>query len=83
MSRIARLASEVFGYMKERVIPEISAEVGHSTSRGASELAAALFTGQGFVMYGPHRGPATELDQPGHQQPEQKHELKQEIEHEL
>lgn len=80
MSRIASLASSLFEYMKQRVIPEIAAEVDHSISHGASELAAGLFTERGFVMYGPHRGQAMESAQQDHQpEPERQHD----VEHDL
>lgn len=48
-------AKEMLGTMKD----EIGAELKHQAEAGSHELAAALFRGDGFVMY-PHAGKEAE-----------------------
>ncbi len=39
------------GMSWDKFFSDVGAELKHQVSAGAHELAAALFTGQGFVMY--------------------------------
>lgn len=79
------LAGQLFGTVVKRVVNlprdaprEIGAEVVHQVGAGAHELAAALFTGSGFVMYqrgarGDHgvHGPDQAQDGQGQDAPDQ------------
>jgi hypothetical protein len=63
------------------LVPEVGAEAKRQVELGASELAAALFKGDPFVMYGPSQRLAKrEQDQPAHDTQGQEHE--QELSHE-
>jgi len=55
-------------------IADIKAEASRKVELGASELANALFHGQGFVLYGPNGRPA-EHEKPN--EPEQEREPEQ------
>jgi hypothetical protein len=47
----------------QRIGPEIGAVVEHQIGRGATELANALFNGQGFVLYGHGSSHPANVDQ--------------------
>jgi hypothetical protein len=74
------IVEQLFSRLKD-IVPEAGAEIDRMAGLGAAELAAALFRGDPFVMYGPNqRSAKVEQEQSlfGHHGPSAEHEKNQE-----
>lgn len=77
---MSKLADLLFDRLKD-IGPEVAAEAKRMGGLGAAELAAALFKGDPFVMYGPNqRSAKVEQEQSlfGNHEPTAEHEKNQE-----